>query len=233
MRASTGNVGVMGVKSDEAQRPRPRRGRPKQDGLADQRRRQIVEAAVVVFAANGYETTTISHLARQAGVGQGTVYRYFDSKRQILDHVVDYSVEQLFEVIDYPNLLTPVDSLDEFVDRLRSVAYQMPELVRRRPELLKMLLVEAGAADVELMNRVLGLEGMMAGAVDSLLGSGQQQGWVRPSVNTEAYGHLLLSLILPGLLQMLQGDTSPETLRRYVDSVLETVRRALLVREVA
>lgn len=44
----------------------------------------ILEAAVKVIAANGYANSQVSKIAREAGVADGTVYHYFDSKEEIL-----------------------------------------------------------------------------------------------------------------------------------------------------
>ncbi len=48
------------------------------------KRRAIVEAARALFTTEGYETTTIAEVARQAGVAVGTVYLYFKNKNDLL-----------------------------------------------------------------------------------------------------------------------------------------------------
>ncbi|PSL35195.1 TetR family transcriptional regulator [Planomicrobium soli] len=46
--------------------------------------RQIVDAAVIVIAENGYHQAQVSKIARQAGVADGTIYLYFKNKEDIL-----------------------------------------------------------------------------------------------------------------------------------------------------
>lgn len=46
--------------------------------------KQIIEAAVVVIAENGYHQAQISKIARQAGVADGTIYLYFKNKEDVL-----------------------------------------------------------------------------------------------------------------------------------------------------
>ena len=46
--------------------------------------KQIIEAAVVVIAENGYHQSQISKIARQAGVADGTIYLYFKNKEDVL-----------------------------------------------------------------------------------------------------------------------------------------------------
>lgn len=46
--------------------------------------RQIIDAAIIVIAENGYHQAQVSKIAKQAGVADGTIYLYFKSKEDIL-----------------------------------------------------------------------------------------------------------------------------------------------------
>jgi AcrR family transcriptional regulator len=50
----------------------------------EERRGQILRAAVKLFSERGYYTTTISQIAREAGVSTGLIYQYFGDKDDIL-----------------------------------------------------------------------------------------------------------------------------------------------------
>lgn len=52
----------------------------KRDQVREERRQQILEAALTVFSQKGFHTANVSDVAAQAGVSQGTIYWYFDSK---------------------------------------------------------------------------------------------------------------------------------------------------------
>ena len=58
-------------------------------------RKILLDAAVKVFARQGYHDTLVSDIVAEAGVGQGTFYRYFKDKREILDTVFEQFVEGL------------------------------------------------------------------------------------------------------------------------------------------
>ena len=47
-------------------------------------RKCILEAAIRLFTKKGYEQTSIESLAKEAGIGKGTVYSYFNTKRDIV-----------------------------------------------------------------------------------------------------------------------------------------------------
>jgi AcrR family transcriptional regulator len=54
---------------------------------AEDKRRQILAAAVRVFAGRGYEATRVGDIAKEAGVAYGLVYHYFGSKEAVLEAV--------------------------------------------------------------------------------------------------------------------------------------------------
>lgn len=51
---------------------------------ADQRRAELLEAALVLFDQKGFDATTVGDIAKTAGMAPGTVYLYFESKEHIL-----------------------------------------------------------------------------------------------------------------------------------------------------
>lgn len=55
----------------------------------EERRREILEAAIRVFASKGYEKTAISDIAAESGISQGLCYRYYASKEEIYDAAVE------------------------------------------------------------------------------------------------------------------------------------------------
>jgi len=60
-----------------------------QQRLATRRRDQILDAAAIVFAERGFHPTTIRDIARRAGIADGTIYNYFDSKAALLFGIFD------------------------------------------------------------------------------------------------------------------------------------------------
>jgi TetR/AcrR family fatty acid metabolism transcriptional regulator len=53
----------------------------------EERRRQILDAAVRAFAKNGYHACRVSDIAEEAGVAYGLVYHYFESKDAVLESI--------------------------------------------------------------------------------------------------------------------------------------------------
>ena len=62
-------------------------GSPARAQAAADRRRQILDAAVRVFARQGFHVCRVSDIADEAGVAYGLVYHYFPSKDEVLDEL--------------------------------------------------------------------------------------------------------------------------------------------------
>ena len=58
--------------------------KPSREQLVVARRAQILDAATAVFAEKGYHRATTREIARRAGVAEGTIYNYFESKADLL-----------------------------------------------------------------------------------------------------------------------------------------------------
>ncbi|MGA9872910.1 MAG: TetR/AcrR family transcriptional regulator [Rhodococcus sp. (in: high G+C Gram-positive bacteria)] len=186
-----------------------KRGRPPEHGLADRRRQQLVSCAAEVFAERGYERTTVTMLARRAGVGQGTVYRYFDSKRDLFDSVFDHATEHLFASMDTTVLLEPIDSVQEFLSTVTRLGDDMFALMNAATPYLKLILVEAVAVDEEMTRRVGGVQQIVMSIIATALEQGKDRGWVRREVDTELVSVAMAALALPAMLRGLQGKTAP------------------------
>ena len=69
----------------------------------------IVEAAVTLFNKNGYEKTSIEQIARTAGIGKGTVYGYFQTKRDIIKGFCEYEIEKIhWELVNNSDENAPI-----------------------------------------------------------------------------------------------------------------------------
>jgi len=59
-----------------------------EEGPMTDKKRRIVEAAVMCFSENGYAATATRTIARRAGVAEGTIFRHFPTKKELLVRLV-------------------------------------------------------------------------------------------------------------------------------------------------
>jgi AcrR family transcriptional regulator len=65
----------------------------------NQRELEIIKAAFEVFQENGYHNTRMKEIADKAGLGKGTLYEYFSSKKDLFETSMIYSMEIGFDGI--------------------------------------------------------------------------------------------------------------------------------------
>lgn len=64
-----------------------------------------MDVALVQFANEGYFKTTIKHIANHAGISQGLIYNYFESKEELLMAIINRSIEEISQYFD-PHQIT-------------------------------------------------------------------------------------------------------------------------------
>jgi AcrR family transcriptional regulator len=89
------------------------------DKLWEVRQEQILDAAAKLFAKHGYADADTQLLAEQLGVGKGTIYRYFPSKRDIFLAAADRVMRRLRQQIDESIEGIP-DPLDQIAEAIRA-----------------------------------------------------------------------------------------------------------------
>ena len=109
---------------------------------APDKRRMILDAAVTVFARQGFHHCRVSDVADEAGVAYGLVYHYFDSKEEILNELF---LERWQIMLD---AIAEIDSNEHLParDKLYQVASFIIESYRNEPDLMKVIIVEVTRA---------------------------------------------------------------------------------------
>ena len=77
---------------------------------------RILEAAVRIFAKQGFHQSTVAQIAKEAGVADGTIYLYFKNKDDILVQFFSYRTKQVFEQFQ-----AEVDRASNSLDKLRNL----------------------------------------------------------------------------------------------------------------
>jgi TetR/AcrR family fatty acid metabolism transcriptional regulator len=88
----------------------------------DRKRREILQAAMRVFARDGYHRAKMEAVAEEAGIGKGTVYEYFKSKTDLFLVLHDHMLAELkdFYTKELEGIQQPAAMLKRFI----SVAFE-------------------------------------------------------------------------------------------------------------
>ncbi|HUY58070.1 MAG TPA: TetR/AcrR family transcriptional regulator [Solirubrobacteraceae bacterium] len=105
------------------------------------KRRVILDAAVRVFARQGFHTCRVSDIADEAGVAYGLVYHYFSSKETILDTLFLENWDVMLAAID------EAEASDQTPrEKLRAIASLIVDSYSHDPDVMKVIIVEVTRA---------------------------------------------------------------------------------------
>ncbi len=121
----------------------------------EERREQILESALNIFIEKGYNGSTTMDIAKESGISEVTLFRYFDSKKQMfLDAIEPILVSSLRESLESSKNLGAMEKLKYIlIDRIKFIS--------NHNEVIKLILMESKInpeiADFNFINQIASL----------------------------------------------------------------------------
>jgi TetR/AcrR family transcriptional regulator, fatty acid metabolism regulator protein len=184
------------------------------------KRRLILDAAVRVFARQGFHTCRVSDIADEAGVAYGLVYHYFQSKDEVLDTLFLERWNVMLEAISE----TDAQQVPAR-DKLYAIASFIIESYRHDPELMKVIIVEVTRAANSFGAVHLAKIAEAYGQISGIVEQAQQSGEFRDTVSAEFAAMAFYGAIEQVLTGWIFGtlDEGEEAYERAKDYVVETI----------
>ncbi|WP_335872782.1 TetR/AcrR family transcriptional regulator [Bacillus sp. 2205SS5-2] len=108
-----------------------------------EKQRKIIEAAVEMFAEKGYAATSTSQIAKKAGVAEGTIFRHYKTKKDLLIGIVSPMIAKViapFVVKDIQKIMdTPYERYEDF---LRAVIVNRQEFLLANMNIFRIVVQE-------------------------------------------------------------------------------------------
>ena len=184
------------------------------------KRRQILDAAVRVFARMGFHQCRVSDIADEAGVAYGLVYHYFDTKEEILDTLF---LER------WNVMLATIAEVDRRGipprDKLYEIASFIIDSYRYDPDLMKVIIVEVTRAANSFgrthLQKIREAYDGIAGIVQNAQDSGTFKTTVTAQFAALAFYGAIEQVLTGWIFDVLpRGDEESEQTKRFV---VETV----------
>jgi TetR/AcrR family transcriptional regulator, fatty acid metabolism regulator protein len=184
------------------------------------KRRIILDAAVRVFARQGFHTCRVSDIADEAGVAYGLVYHYFQSKDEVLDTLFLERWGVLLEAIG------EVDASDGPARaKLRAIAGFIIDSYRHDPDLMKVIIVEVTRAANSFGAAHLGKITEAYDQIRDIVEKAQRAGEFRTAVTPEfaamAFYGAIEQVLTGWIFGLLEQDD--DAYERAKDYVVETI----------
>jgi TetR/AcrR family transcriptional regulator, fatty acid metabolism regulator protein len=170
----------------------------------EERRRQILDAAVRAFAKKGYHACRVSDIAEEAGVAYGLVYHYFESKDAVL--------ESIFREM-WGMMVAAINAIEEIEESPREQLRKSCAIVLRTwrdyPDVVRVLVREVARSGEQLQREVEEIAHAFA-ALGRIVERGQEQNVFRRDISPRLASWVIygaLEEILTGwVLGRLPGD---------------------------
>ena len=180
------------------------------------KRRMILDAAVVAFATRGFHACRVSDIADEANVAYGLVYHYFRSKDEVLDTLFLERWNVLLEVI------AEIDAQPLAArDKLQAIASFIIESYRHDPDLMKVIIVEVTRAANSFGRTHLGKIREAYALIADIVAKAQADGSFRSAV-TPAFAALAfygaIEQVLTGWIfdALPQGETEFDEAKAFI-----------------
>lgn len=186
------------------------------DNIPREKRERILSVATAEFAEKGFENANINRIAKNADVSVGSLYKYFDTKRDLFLTVVSCGVEKLKSV-----LYDVADTNEDILLKLRDVLYEIIKTSRRHRELIRLYNGITRETDAELLQNIsLELESVSASLYTEMIQKGQQTGEIRKDIDP-AMGAFLLDNLLVTMQFTYACDYYEERFRVFTKDIPE------------
>jgi TetR/AcrR family fatty acid metabolism transcriptional regulator len=145
----------------------------------EDKRRQIMEAAVRAFARKGYHACRVGEIAEEAGVAYGLVYHYFGSKEEVLESIFrDTWKQMLARVREVQEEGGPAE------EQVRKVTALLLRTWKRDPDLVRVLVREVTRSP-EQMQRQIDEIGHAYESLEGIIVQGQETGEFRADIDSK------------------------------------------------
>jgi len=166
--------------------------------LDDDKKERVIRAAIEEFQMHGFEKAKVESIAQNAGVAKGSIYQYFEDKKELFLYSVTWAIEYFMKIIDRQTPLKDMDVYEYFLSGSR----ERFEVIKKEPLLISFSIAftqgKYGSLAEEI-NRELKRIGDEYEI--GLIHNGKKKGTIRSDLNDEM------------LLLFFQGVTEKFTMR--------------------
>jgi len=185
---------------------------------------KIIQAAIEVFREKGIEKTKVSDIVKAAGIAQGTFYLYFPSRLSVMPAIAKVMVEKIIAAIK-----EGISIQEPFAKQLEKVVDIVFSLTEDYRDVFA--LIYAGITQTEHMKEWENIYAPYYEWMNNFLYEAQQQGIIRPSLNTTRSSKLIIGLVESAAEQIyLYDDSEEETIRLQKLELLDFLHHALGLR---
>ncbi|MCA9216381.1 MAG: TetR/AcrR family transcriptional regulator [Planctomycetota bacterium] len=188
-----------------------------------EKRQAILKASIEVFAQQGFGGADVEVIADRAGVGKGTVYRYFGNKRDLFLATADAGMRML-----EASILEAIDGVEDPVETIRRSGNAYGEFFRKHPRFVEILILERAEFRGSIPDTHLVYRAKNRGVLDEIIKQGIRDGVFRNldvHEATNAFANLLFGTVVTGCIEGASGK-----LGQAIENAVDIYIHGILIR---
>ncbi|MED4884919.1 MULTISPECIES: TetR/AcrR family transcriptional regulator [Bacillus] len=151
---------------------------------------QIIDAAVITIAENGYHQTQVSKIAKQAGIADGTIYLYFKNKEDILISLFQEKMANFIEKIK-----EVIAGKQTAAEKIFMMIENHFRILSQNPKLAVVTQLELRQSNQELRRRINNVLKEYLDFIEQILHEGVESGEFAPDLDTRIARQMLFGTI--------------------------------------
>lgn len=111
----------------------------------EERRSDILKSAAGVFSKDGYHKAKMEDISKAAGIGKGTIYLYFESKRQLFYSMIKEGTDQLLSDLHHK-----IQGEKDLENILKTIIKFTMDVVNKNKDITKLIISRPGTVDEDM-----------------------------------------------------------------------------------
>lgn len=171
----------------------------------EEKRVEILDAAIKVFSEAGVEGATIESIAKKAGIGKGTVYDYFDSKNTLFLEMIRYSGKRFSE-----GIVPVIEQGNTMLERIRLISRFYASFLKEHLDMFRSIMTGQTLSE-DMRSRMLKEMWTTATAVEDMIRDGIRTNELREDIDPEIAAAMIMGGIQNyAMKKMFIDGFSPE-----------------------
>lgn len=159
---------------------------------------KILKAARLEFAKNGFHATLVSDIAERAGVGKGTIYRYFSSKENLFGSIIRQKMED-FE-IKIKEIISKYDNERDILFKIGKLHF---EEYKKSKDVISILVIEdlykIESINKQVKNKIIAIQELISNVISRGIKNGVFRK-VDPEKTSVVFLNLIWTILKHGIL---------------------------------
>lgn len=188
-------------------------------------REKILETATRLFSTQGYGSTSLSQVAKEARVSKALIFWHFDCKEKLYRSAMRKTLEPYFIDVDDLEGLGEREQIERLIDQFYEFVHENVYSVR----FFLSLTLQSERQPDEMLSRVNELYRVFRSSLAGILERGRARGVFRADVDAARDAALIMATLGGILIRQFMSDESPHEPKDLIEHLKTTLFRRLAV----